>query len=167
MQYYQVDYIQEKEKDMFNIKQYVNGFVFNIAKNQVAVIQKNRPTWQAGKYNGIGGKIELGEFPIEAMIREFYEEAGVQSTVYDWHAFAHLSDNLDNQYRQFECTFFYSTSIDLNKLSSMTDEQVFIWDINDITIENSIPNLTWLIPMALSLAKGADKVKSFEVAENL
>jgi 8-oxo-dGTP diphosphatase len=31
-----------------------------------------------GKYNGLGGKLELDESPLEAASREFYEEAGLR-----------------------------------------------------------------------------------------
>lgn len=56
--------------------QYVLGFMFNEAESKVILIFKNRPAWQAGKLNGIGGKIEEGETPIQAMNREFAEETG-------------------------------------------------------------------------------------------
>ena len=58
---------------------YVVGFAFNSTQNfnSVVLINKNRPDWQAGKYNGIGGHIEPGETTYEAITREFDEEAGV------------------------------------------------------------------------------------------
>jgi len=31
-----------------------------------------------GKYNGLGGKLELDESPVEAASREFYEESGIR-----------------------------------------------------------------------------------------
>lgn len=56
--------------------QYVLGIMFSEDEERVLAIWKNRPDWQAGKLNGIGGKIEDGETPIEAMRREFREETG-------------------------------------------------------------------------------------------
>jgi len=55
---------------------YVLGFVFNKSRTKVALIKKNRPEWQAGKLNGIGGKIEENEACVDAMSREFLEETG-------------------------------------------------------------------------------------------
>ena len=48
---------------------YVLGFAFNKNFREVLLILKNKPQWQKGLYNGIGGKIEEGELPIEAMVR--------------------------------------------------------------------------------------------------
>ena len=57
-------------------KHYVLGFVFNYSKNQVLLIEKQRPAWQMGRWNGIGGEIEEGETPYQAMVRESVEETG-------------------------------------------------------------------------------------------
>lgn len=62
---------------------YVLGFVFNHDASKVLLIQKNRPAWQAGKFNGLGGKIEGQESPLLAMVREFREETGFVSVSYD------------------------------------------------------------------------------------
>lgn len=56
--------------------EYVAGFLFSPSMNSVVLIQKNKPEWQAGKLNGVGGKVEAGETPEQAMTREFEEEAG-------------------------------------------------------------------------------------------
>ena len=65
-----------------NVQEYVCGFLFSPDRTRVLLIRKNRPAWQAGKLNGLGGKIEPGETPLEAMRREFREEAGAE--VADW-----------------------------------------------------------------------------------
>ncbi len=56
--------------------EYVLGFMFSPDEKKVLLIWKNRPSWQAGKLNGIGGKVNPGETPLEAMEREFIEETG-------------------------------------------------------------------------------------------
>lgn len=58
------------------MKRYVIGIAFDDL-GRVALIRKNRPQWQAGKWNGIGGHIESGEYSERAMEREFMEEAGL------------------------------------------------------------------------------------------
>lgn len=66
------------------IKQFVCGFLFNRNCKRVCLIRKNRPIWQAGKLNGVGGSIEPGETGPMAMAREFFEETGVHTLPLDW-----------------------------------------------------------------------------------
>ncbi len=56
---------------------YVAGFLFEPYMERVVLIQKEKPTWQKGRLNGVGGKMELGETPLQAMQREFREETGL------------------------------------------------------------------------------------------
>ncbi len=46
------------------MKGYVLGFAFDEDYEWVALIKKNRPQWQAGKLNGVGGKIEPNETEV-------------------------------------------------------------------------------------------------------
>lgn len=58
----------------------MTDYVLGFAKTWtglMVMIKKERPAWQAGLLNGVGGKIEPGETPFEAMVREFQEETGV------------------------------------------------------------------------------------------
>lgn len=63
------------------MKQYSIGFVFNESHNEVLLIRKNKPECMRGKWNGVGGKIEGDENPLQAMTREGIEETG---HTYDW-----------------------------------------------------------------------------------
>lgn len=47
------------------------------------MLAKKKRGFGEGKYNGIGGKLELGETPEEAMIRENKEEIGVIPREYE------------------------------------------------------------------------------------
>lgn len=63
---------------------YVVGFVFSEAFDRVLLVFKNRPAWQDGKLNGIGGKIEKRDkTPLAAMEREFVEETFAKTKL-DW-----------------------------------------------------------------------------------
>lgn len=74
--------------------EYVLGFAFSRDRKDIALIEKKKPDWQAGKLNGIGGKVEPHDpNPMEAMIREFREETGVITSGDDWDLFAVLSGN--------------------------------------------------------------------------
>lgn len=63
--------------------------MFDPRFHRVALIRKAKPEWQKGKLNGIGGKIEEGEGPFAAMVREFREETGVDHR--DWGTFAEMT----------------------------------------------------------------------------
>lgn len=69
--------------------QYCAGFL--IAKDQVLLIKKNRPAWQAGYWNAPGGKIEAGETPLQAMQREMREEASIDLPPARWKKTVELS----------------------------------------------------------------------------
>ena len=121
--------------------EYVVGFMFDTEGESVALIEKNRPSWQKGKLNGIGGHIEPGESPIDAMVREFREETGHDSSSFPWGKFATLSGD------QYVVHFFTSIG-PVRSLQTTTDERVSVYNKNCVTIDNAVPNLTYLLPLA-------------------
>jgi 8-oxo-dGTP diphosphatase len=58
---------------------YSAGFLFSKDYKQVLLIKKEKPDWQRGLYNGVGGKVEPGETELNCMIREFEEETKLAS----------------------------------------------------------------------------------------
>lgn len=64
----------------------VVGYIFSSNLKSVVLIEKKKPKWQAGKCNGVGGKMktEDGGLPHLAMVRECLEETGVQTDPTDW-----------------------------------------------------------------------------------
>jgi 8-oxo-dGTP diphosphatase len=133
--------------------EYVAGFLFSPDEKEVLLIHKKRPVWQAGKLNGIGGHIELGETPLEAMRREFLEETGL-----DIPAWVHCVDLYGNDWLVH---FFYTCGY-LYYAKSMTDEEVFPFPVENLP-ENIIPNLKYLIPLCLD----KDLVKPFRLNERM
>lgn len=126
---------------------YVLGFLFLNNRKSVVLIRKNKPESQAGKLNGVGGQIEPGELPLAAMVREFSEEAG--KVVSDWRQFAVMEFPGAVVY----CFTAYSPTHMGLRLGqqSLTEEQVNVY-FTDWTYmsEELLPNLHWLVPMALS-----------------
>ena len=126
---------------------YVVGFAFNRDGSIVTLIRKNRPEWQKGKYNGVGGKVEEGEFDLEAMVREFKEETGADTYAGDWRWFYEITGH------EYVVNFYYTTLDSRTILTSATDEMVAPVVVDKMYSEycliEFVPNLKWLIPMAL------------------
>jgi 8-oxo-dGTP diphosphatase len=118
---------------------YVLGFVFR--SNDVLLICKTHPGWQAGRLNGVGGKIEEGETPEQAMHREFKEEVG-GVRVGDWHSFAMLlGDN-------YVCYCYFAFCSSTAKVRALTEEAVSWYNVDAVPY-SALPSTKWLIQMAL------------------
>ncbi len=147
-----------EKKSKFNmhdeILEYVAGFYFNKDLTQVALIRKNRPKWQAGKLNGVGGSLETADFSIwSCMAREFNEEAGVQTDPKLWNYYATINGTNDDG-AKFKVYFFACTG-DLTKLKTTSDEEIEIVDVASINPlrEDILDNLCWLVGGAVDFLK--------------
>lgn len=119
---------------------YVVGFMFSEDLSQVVLILKNRPKWQAGMLNGVGGKVEHNESYLQAMRREFKEETNLY--VENWINFATI-EGIDYQ---LEC---FTAVGDVSNIETMTDEPVIVVNVDSLYSMTVIFNLRWLIPLAL------------------
>ena len=125
-------------------KHYVVGFLFSEDYSRIVLIRKNRPDWQAGLLNGLGGKINLlDETPVTAMKREFKEESGVE--VDNWKEFLKLEGEVSVVY------FFIATG-DTTKVTTIETEIVESYDVATLKerLGACVPNLSWILPLALT-----------------
>ena len=137
------------------MQQYVAGLLFDNESTRVALVLKNRPAWQAGNFNAIGGKIEFGETPDQAMVREFAEEAGIEMLGWDYQ-FCLARPN------EYEVYFYAAWSTEaLENVVATSDEEIFILDPYNLP-ENVIFNIRWIIPLVLD-----DTVAKPEVFEDV
>jgi 8-oxo-dGTP diphosphatase len=122
------------------MKEYTLGFLINDQKSpKVWLIRKNKPEWQKGKLNGIGGKIEKTDMsPYQAQVREFKEEAGLD--IPNWEHFCTITD--DNAYAVY-CFRAFSTETP----TSMTDEKLEEYYIDSLP-SDTLFNIPWLVAMA-------------------
>ena len=122
---------------------YTVGFFFDIeTHDKVVLIRKKRPEWQRGLLNGVGGKVEDGEDPEDAMIREFQEET---------------SKEFDNWFPMFSESFpdgvtvhYFAGVGDLEGIQTNTDEEIEIHDIDQIKKLDTVECLQWMIPLAIA-----------------
>lgn len=138
----------------------VVGFLFDPGFFRVALIRKNKPDWQKGKANGIGGKIEAGETPLVAMAREFEEEAGL--TCLDWQQYLRL----DSGTNRWELNVFYAVG-PLHEVRTMEEEPVFIAAVPDVLYgrHTTVGNIPWLVAMARAVGTGAERCVFFDTCE--
>lgn len=137
------------------MKKYVAGFMFRYDGQEVALVLKNKPAFQVGKLNAIGGKIENDETPIVAMCREFLEETGCRTIDSDWRSFCLLSGS------DWQVHFFVCLTGTGFKIRTMEAEPIGWYRITELNGRNiagdkwkeTVSNLKWLIPLALDKDK--------------
>lgn len=128
------------------MKEYVLGFLFDRDASSVVLIHKQKPEWQKGFLNGVGGKIEPSENPLAAMVREFAEETG--HIVGAWNKFAVLRGYNNGEPWRMCC--FWATG-DTSLCSTQEEEEVEIVPLKDIPYRKTMVNIPWLLSMVESL----------------
>jgi 8-oxo-dGTP diphosphatase len=121
-------------------REYVLALLYTADAKQVVLMRRTRPAWQAGRVNGLGGAIVMGELPAEAARREVREECGVD--VVEW---AEVLVWADAEYRMH---VMRAVSDLARGARTVEDQEVFLADV-DALPENVIDNLRWLVPLAL------------------
>lgn len=151
---------------------YVVGFYFDQSLTRVALITKARPLWQAGKLNGIGGKVEKGEPVLTAMRREFNEETGLMIGRFRWKHFMRLelyndAGNVDYFWAQ------QTTTDDCCELRTMDPEEPVDWYmISDVLScypsgkHAVVANTPWALIVALNDVRELDSCTMHVVREN-
>lgn len=135
--------------------------MFSEDKSKVLLILKDRPEWQKGKLNGIGGKNEIDKDSIymdQTQVREFLEETGIETKKDDWDLFAIISgtETKDSVGTELNSTYrvycFRSFSDKIFKYKHIEIEKPIICNVQDIImgLHKILPNVNWLIPMALN-----------------
>lgn len=90
--------------------------------NEVLLVKKDRTDF-AGRYNGVGGKLEKGEFPEECAVREIKEETGadVKGRV-RWLGSTDLPKDCATHGADGCALHFYTADVDKTEVSQQTGE---------------------------------------------
>lgn len=134
---------------------FVLGFAFHENLTSFIVIKKNRgPSFNVGKWNAPGGKIECGESARGAISREFFEEVGIATTPEEWSTF-HVEKHLARA-EQTQDPRLYSLTVVLDherffSYKTMTDEEVDIAGVKELRSDDTrmVYNMTYLVNMAV------------------
>ena len=154
------------------MKNYTLGFMFSENKQEVLLIQKDRLEWQAGKLNGIGGKQEPNDSTsLDTQIREFKEETGIDTKISDWELFCIIygtetknktGTKIGSTYRIYCYKAFNNSLYDARVVET---EIPMVLDLFNPEREDHIkyfpilPNVNWLIPMALTTVNQVLQIK--------
>lgn len=132
------------------MKEYVLGFAFEPSdwrQDAVLLLEKRRPTWMVGMLNGVGGQIEPGESPAEAMVREFDEEIlREDASPPPWQPVCSFGEG-----QRWRVHVFRALGVPIRGYSARTDELARIVAFGG-AIGNRLrlaPHVGWLIPLCL------------------
>lgn len=130
------------------IVEYVLGFMFDTRKMSVVLVEKQKPEWQKGLWNGVGGKIEHGESPATAMSREFEEETTLATAPEDWHKFAIIDGNgyVVHCFRTFSDDLFVCKPV---QQPDGIVEDIQVHSTHWPPRKSAIKNIPWLINLAM------------------
>lgn len=108
----------------------------------VLMIEKLKPEWQKGKLNGVGGKVEPNELVLEAMAREFAEEAGKVGAAWEVRVTLVVPGKAKIHFCLARGESF--------ALPPACNEGSFEWvAVSRLYEHTTIPNLRWLVPLCL------------------
>lgn len=143
---------------MADFEKYTVAFVFDASLTKVLLVHKGSPEWQRGKSNGIGGKYEEGENGAQCITRETREESALVIAEDAWLRIGTISQERGN--------VGVYTAVYKGPLTDAVKNhhEEVEWFDADALPANIMPNLRWLVPMALEKLTSTDTFKEF-VAE--
>ena len=134
---------------------YVIGFLFAPRYQRVVLIEKRKPAWMAGYLNGIGGKIEPGETPEEAIARECAEECGVNLPPHAWSKIATETGAGGVGDGRRPTLYFLKAKSGLACAARSCEAEKIVLAEPLYLPRSVLPNVSWLIPLALDPGVGA------------
>lgn len=141
-------------------KKYVLGFAFDWKRENIVLIHKEKPEWQKGKLNGVGGKVEQSDSCIhDAMTREFFEETGVLTQKQDWTHYATMSFDDDIMGGGAEIYVFRMRNNEVLHASTYEEEVIEVIPMTEVYSRPLMHNLHILIPLALQKEFGFTHLK--------
>ena len=120
------------------------------APPQIILTLKDRPDWQAGHYNLPGGKMEFGETPEAAAIRELGEETGLHPAN---GAKTAVVGRIEGEFATVYCvrTTVVRKAIKPREGETEVSQWFNTWSVLNLRI---MPNLNVIIPLMQSGVKG-------------
>ena len=133
------------------MKKYTLAFIFDEHLKKVLLIRKTKPEEQAGKLNGIGGKLEDSDIDlVDCIKREVYEETKLS---FPREVFSRVGELTDNENYYVAIFTVKTTGALLNMAATTTDEEVVLFQLEDLYKENFTNQTPEIIDTCLKLWK--------------
>lgn len=148
-------------------KKYVLGFIFDKTKRDVLLMKKSKPEWQKNHLNGVGGKVEDNEVPIEAMSRETKEKTGLEIPTENWLYMGKMECPDPQRVEPAWVVYVYTTvyhgaTFDIIENKDEPLHWIVKHQIHHMN-DWALSNIKWLVPMAIDMLEGNHSIEKFEV----
>ena len=133
-----------------------------LRRNNEILLARKKRGFAKDKYNGVGGKIEDGETPEEAMARESEEEISVKPIKYEKVGVIRYDEYYKGNRENVIVHVYFCT--DWVGIPKESDEMTPKWfNINNLPYENMIGDDFYWLPLVL---KGEKVEASFQFSED-
>jgi len=155
--------------------------MFSEDLKRVALVEKDRPDFLAGFYNGIGGKaendIDSSDSPLflkNAMVREFEEECGIKTAVDEWDFITLInrfkSPSIKVPYYSSNCTWqinVFTAIGDISKCRTVESETIHIVDFDTCHTLPLSDLAEWCLPLSRSYWKFRERKMNLRPQTNM
>ncbi len=132
-----------------------------IKDNKILLPQKKRGFGE-GKYNGVGGKVKLGESIENAMVRETQEEIGITPINYEQFGYTEFYEFYKGKKIKINMSTFVANNY-VGEIIESDEMKPFWFEINNIPYNNMHPDDKYWLPILL---QGKKFKAVFEIDEN-
>lgn len=126
-------------------------------KDEILLINRNKSPWM-GSWNGVGGKINVNETPLDCIKREIFEETNIDIPIsaiqykgyLTWESFEALGNGLYLFLVDLDDDFDYTVPV--KTLEGILDFKKIEW-INSFDNEGIAKNIPYFLPYVLKDSK--------------
>lgn len=123
-------------------------------KDEILLLNRNKSPWM-GSWNGVGGKLQEGETPLECILREIKEETGIdvepskiqEKGFLTWEQFKALGNGLYLFLVELDPEFEYNTPVKVSE--GILDFKKIDW-ITSLDNEGIAKNIPHFLPNVLN-----------------
>lgn len=123
-----------------------------LRKDNKIMLALKKKGFGTGKYNGLGGKLELGENPEEAMLREAYEEGRVKPIDYTYMGENEYSEFINGEPVKLKF-YLYITEKWIGDPEETDEMKPYWFDIDKIPYDNMFVGDIYWLPLVLDNKK--------------